>query len=89
VQVHRSAHTCSNEIYSQRWQRRRLVGTRDDLPRYCSVRFGSQLPVSGDELRDERCQAVSNVDRVLGNNSTKTVVINSLEAAGALGSPYV
>ncbi len=51
------------------------------------VRFGSMLPVTSNEFVMTGASRI-NADRVLANSSNKTVVINSVEAGGALGSPY-
>ncbi len=51
-----------------------------------TVRFGSPLPVSSNEFVMSSSGRLA-VDRILGNNDDKTVVIGALEIRGALGSP--
>lgn len=53
-----------------------------------NVRFGSQLGVSSNEFVSSGSGRLQ-VDRILANNSWKTVVVNNLEVGGVLGSPYV
>ncbi|MBX7209625.1 MAG: autotransporter-associated beta strand repeat-containing protein [Verrucomicrobiaceae bacterium] len=53
-----------------------------------NLRFGSMLPVTSSEFVMTGASRV-NTDRIVGNNSNKTTVINNLEAGGVLGSPYV
>ena len=53
-----------------------------------NVRYGSMLPVTSEEFVMTGASRI-NTDRVLGNNSNKTFVINNLEVGGTLGSAYV
>lgn len=53
-----------------------------------SIRYGSLLPASSGAFVASGASRVQ-VDRVLANNSNKTLVLNNLEVGGALGSPYV
>ncbi len=53
-----------------------------------SIRYGSMLPVSSGAFVSSGASRVQ-VDRVLTNNSSKTLVLNNLEIGGALGTPYV
>ncbi|MEQ1859582.1 MAG: autotransporter-associated beta strand repeat-containing protein [Chthoniobacteraceae bacterium] len=53
-----------------------------------TIRYGSMLPISSDVFVSSGASRVQ-VDRILANNSNKTVVLNSLEVGGALGTPYV
>ncbi len=54
-----------------------------------NLRFGSMLPVTSDEFVSSGAGRV-HVDRAfIANNAWKTVQVNSIEAGGALGTPYV
>lgn len=52
-----------------------------------NVRFGSLLPVTSNEFVMSGASRL-NVDRLLGNNSNKTVVLNNIQVGGVLGSSY-
>ena len=51
-----------------------------------TIRFGSALPVSSNEFVSSGSGRLM-VDRILGNNDEKTVVVGALEIRGALGTP--
>ncbi|MGB8170116.1 MAG: autotransporter-associated beta strand repeat-containing protein, partial [Chthoniobacteraceae bacterium] len=53
-----------------------------------NLRYGSMLPVTSGEFVASGASRLQ-VDRVIANNSNKTVVLNNLEVGGVLGSPYV
>ena len=53
-----------------------------------NLRFGSTLGVSSSEFVSSGNGRLQ-VDRILINNSWKTVAVSNLEVAGVLGSPYV
>lgn len=53
-----------------------------------TVRFGSMLPVTSSDFVMTGASRM-NVDRLLGNNSNKTVVLNSIQSGGTLGGAYV
>ena len=52
-----------------------------------TLRYGSLLPVTSDEFVSSGASR-TNVDRILANNSNKTVVLKQLEVGGVLGSPH-
>lgn len=53
-----------------------------------NLRFGSDLPITSSEFVSSGAGRLA-VDRILGNNDDKTVVVNNIEVRGALGTPYV